>query len=345
MAVVEFLPAVISVEVSPGSTVLQAARQAGLVIEAPCDAIGTCGKCKVQLLAGKTSQPVGVRHQLSAAERARGWILACQERVEGDVRIGLAESAGDRGLRIASAGETRTVVLDPAIRKSYHVATRQTRVWCTETLIATETGDTRGELYGLAIDIGTTTLVVALIDLRSGAELAVASSLNPQAIHAQDVLSRIRFAGQTGGLTQLRSELIDALNRLGAEAAQSAGVERARIYEAVCSGNTCMLHLATGIDLLLRQVGVAAAELDEVLIAGSFGLHLRPESLLTIGLLPPEVAGRIRLVGNTAKSGSQTLLLNRACRDQLKEIVTQVEVLELANLPEFEKIFVASLGF
>ena len=112
-------------------------------------------------------------------------------------------------------------------------------------MLATEPGDTTHALFGLAVDIGTTTLVAALIDMRDGREIAVASSLNPQARHAQDVLSRIKIGSQPDGLQLLHGELIAELNRLIHDAAAEASVSINHIYEVVFSGNTTMLHLAT----------------------------------------------------------------------------------------------------
>ena len=111
-----------------------------------------------------------------------------------------------------------------------------------------EYGNTLEHLYGVAVDIGTTTLVAALVDLRSGLELGSASSLNPQARYAQDVLSRIKMGSKPEGLYILHSELIKELNRLIRDAAAQPRIASKYIYEAVFSGNTTMLHLAAGVD-------------------------------------------------------------------------------------------------
>src|SRR5512133_189556 len=126
MPIVEFLPAAIQVEVPSGTTVLQAARQAGLIIEAPCDGIGTCGKCKVRRLAGQTvASSSKVNHRLSAEEQAAGWILACQEEVAGNLRIELAAATED-GLRITSHGSAVAVALEPFIGKIHDATAGET---------------------------------------------------------------------------------------------------------------------------------------------------------------------------------------------------------------------------
>jgi uncharacterized 2Fe-2S/4Fe-4S cluster protein (DUF4445 family) len=99
------------------------------------------------------------------------------------------------------------------------------------------------------------------------------------------------------------------------------------------------------VEFLLRNLGVGAGEVDRVLIAGSFGYHLRPESLLAIGLLPREFSGKIEFVGNTSQSGGEALLLNRQAREEMAAVVGGIEVVELANHPDFDRLFVECLGF
>jgi uncharacterized 2Fe-2S/4Fe-4S cluster protein (DUF4445 family) len=103
--------------------------------------------------------------------------------------------------------------------------------------------------------------------------------------------------------------------------------------------------IRAGIQLLLRHTGMTEAAVEKVLIAGSFGYHLRAESLIAIGLLPPEFEERIEFVGNTSKTGGETFLLNRNSRDEMERLVREVEVVELANCQDFNKVFVAALPF
>jgi uncharacterized 2Fe-2S/4Fe-4S cluster protein (DUF4445 family) len=103
--------------------------------------------------------------------------------------------------------------------------------------------------------------------------------------------------------------------------------------------------IRTGIEMLLKAAGIEAARVDRVLIAGSFGFHLRTASLIHLGLLPKEFDDRVEFVGNTSKSGAEAFLLNRDAREEMKQAVAQVEVLELANDPAFEKSFIQSLRF
>jgi len=140
------------------------------------------------------------------------------------------------------------------------------------------------------VDIGTTTLVVALVDLESGDELDVASALNPQTAYGHDVLSRIHFAAAPDGLATMQRALVDSLNVLIRQVCQRIGVKPGHIHEAVLGGNTCMLHIAAAVD----PAPLGRAPYRPSLTGGS---HLRAAELglgiAAHGLvyLPPVVSG------------------------------------------------------
>ena len=117
-------------------------------------------------------------------------------------------------------------------------------------LIDFEPGDTRTENYGVAVDVGTTTVAASLLELSRGEELAVAAAMNPQVTFGEDVLSRIHHSMQgpaeRDGLRQaIRACIAELVDRLCHE----AGVKRERIYEIALAGNTTMQHLACGLDV------------------------------------------------------------------------------------------------
>lgn len=101
----------------------------------------------------------------------------------------------------------------------------------------------------------------------------------------------------------------------------------------------------TGIDMLLAEAGVTPEDLDEVILAGAFGYHLRPESLATIGLIPGRLARKVRFAGNTAKTGAAMLLLNKSSRAYLEKTVLKIEHLALAERESFQDLFIGNLNF
>lgn len=115
--------------------------------------------------------------------------------------------------------------------------------------IAFEQGDTTAECYGVALDIGTTTLAAYLLDLKTGKQLSIAAAINPQTRVGDDVISRISYCTQNAdGLDRLKTSIADEFNALLKSLTQSAEVSADRIYELVVVGNTCMTHLFLGID-------------------------------------------------------------------------------------------------
>jgi uncharacterized 2Fe-2S/4Fe-4S cluster protein (DUF4445 family) len=116
-------------------------------------------------------------------------------------------------------------------------------------LIAVEAGDTREESYGVAFDLGTTTVVGTLMNLRTGMAEAVRSTLNGQAPFGADVISRISHGMQGDeAKAELREAIQGTMNTVLQELYEAAGVARERVYETVVVGNATMLHLLLGID-------------------------------------------------------------------------------------------------
>ncbi len=124
-----------------------------------------------------------------------------------------------------------------------------TAVMVGDTLAAVRAPHTEPCCLGAAVDIGTTTVVAYLVDLRSGERLATASDLNPQARHGHDLISRIEYVeSTTTGLDDMRRLIVDLINRLLGEAVAQVDARRRDIYELTVVGNTCMHHLFLGLD-------------------------------------------------------------------------------------------------
>ena len=119
-----------------------------------------------------------------------------------------------------------------------------------------ETGDTTEHMYGMAFDIGTTSIVGTLVDLTTGEELAAVGNVNPQAVYGGDLMSRIAYAQfDLKKLATLRGEALNAVNGFIEEACEIAEISSEHIYKLVVVGNTCMHHIFLGIDT--SHVGLA----------------------------------------------------------------------------------------
>jgi uncharacterized 2Fe-2S/4Fe-4S cluster protein (DUF4445 family) len=114
-------------------------------------------------------------------------------------------------------------------------------------IIDIEPGDTTSENYGIAFDLGTTTVAAYLIDLNNGHLLDQAATTNLQSSFGEDVMTRIDRA-HNGDLQKLQTAAVDTVNHLLDKLIKNTGVRRSNIYETVIVGNTCMHHLLLGID-------------------------------------------------------------------------------------------------
>ena len=177
---------------------------------------------------------------------------------------------------------------------------RGTAVLAERQLIDFEPGDTASECFAVAVDVGTTTLVAMLVDLRTAEELAVVSRLNPQTSFGDDVLSRIVHARQSDeNLGQLHRLVVEAVDGMIGELAEAGGVARERIYEMTFSGNTTMQHLLCRIDpRYLGEVPFVPATASAVLVdAAGLGLRIHPRGRAYVS---PVIGG---FVGGDTVSG------------------------------------------
>ena len=135
--------------------------------------------------------------------------------------------------------------LQPALREGKRAVT--VTLWQEREVIDVQPGYAEG-MYGLAVDIGSTTVAGHLCDLRTGEILATESLMNPQVAYGEDLMSRISYASmRKDGLNRLRKTIISTLNKLATQAARKAGLSARQIQEAVFVGNTTMTHILLGI--------------------------------------------------------------------------------------------------
>lgn len=124
------------------------------------------------------------------------------------------------------------------------------------TVIDLEPGDTTEHAYGMAFDIGTTSVIGSLHDLTTGEALATVGGLNPQAVHGGDLMSRIAYAQFDDKKLQiLRGTILKAVNQYIVDACKQAEIDPTHLYKIVVVGNTCMHHIFLGIDT--SHVGLA----------------------------------------------------------------------------------------
>ena len=201
--------------VPDGSTLADALRDAGFALDFDCGGRGVCGRCAV---------PVSFLSDAAAPPTRR---LACRTLVDRDDLLvdvsGLPTLEEKRAERLASPLPETT--LQP-------------------------TAEERGGDFGFAVDLGTTTLVCALVSLASGRSLVVSTRRNPQIAWGRDVLSRIGAAvGSPAVAAALRSAVVRELGALAAESAAQIGVSTVKIREIVVAGNATESFLFCGRDV------------------------------------------------------------------------------------------------
>jgi len=273
-----------------GETVFSALRAAGIPIPGDCGGQGRCGRCKVRFLeAAPSPTPADLRF-LSEEELSAGWRLSCQHRVEHDLTLEvptLGEVAqvkvrsGERpigSLRPQAVQQTLTVpppsrddqradlerlraalgeevevplsVLAklPEVLRTGNFQITLTRVG--RKVVAVEPGAQARGPYGLALDIGTSTLAAYLLDLGKGEELLAKALANPQAAFGADVLSRIGYVQEHGqkGLAELKGRLLEAIGQLVESLVGPVGLSPEEIVQAAVVGNPTMIHLFAGVD-------------------------------------------------------------------------------------------------
>jgi len=197
-------------------------------MEFPCGGEGRCGSCRIRVLEGALLVTPEDKSALTEEEIATGWRLGCRARATGSLTLEVGQ-------------------------------------WVTPILADFEkmTPSVFGGL-GIAIDLGTTTVVAQLLDLGSGDVLGVRSGLNPQAAYGADVMSRVAFALRDNRLTVMVRRFI------GKMVSELAGDRVHELREVVLVGNTVMHHLFTGLSVeSLSHVPFQAFDLREQSFARS----------------------------------------------------------------------------
>ena len=333
-------------QVPPGTTLSEAALQAGVELNIPCGGQGRCGRCAVIVEEGSVRRRSTLR--LSAADVEAGYALACQTVVEGNVRVrvppqekierlletdktaakitvpffydpvqhqsirrvclhiespSLADNTDDMSrLRRALAQETNITDVRarlPMLQKL--AAVLRSGDWNVTVVIETDTwdmpggpprlvdvlpGDRSDENWGLAIDIGTTSNVVYLVDLLTGDVIQQAADYNGQIRRGEDVISRIIYASRNGGLEELQGLVVGTLNKLIGRVCRQQEIQPSEIHKATVAGNSTMMHLFLALPPQSIRLEPYVTTVNEVpsVRAAEIGLNINPEA--TVDCLP-----------------------------------------------------------
>ena len=260
---VTFYPAGKTVHVEACVTLLQAAVQAGLLLETPCGGGGTCAKCRMRIRSGYASS-AGSAHRLSEEERAAGWRLACCTRVTEPLEVEVPASS-----RVPRLNE---ILVDGdciSLRSDAH---------------------TLGHL-GVAFDLGTTTVAGTLFDLHTGLERATLAAMNLQIPVGDDVITRIAYARHSSDhLAELHERAVSTLNGILLALCDACSEPSGEIRKLTVAGNTTMQQLLLGIDPSpLGEYPFTPAFTDiQTVTATHLGLRVHPEATLTVF---PQIGG------------------------------------------------------
>ena len=145
-------------------------------------------------------------------------------------------------------------------------------------IIDVEQGDTTGRLYGLAVDIGTTTCSGVLVDLNTGEIIAEGSGYNAQIRYGEDVISRIIYAGRSGGLRALQEKVVWTINAIIEDICKSVIISPSDISYIMAAGNTIMSHLLLGLDpkYIRESPYVPSVSQFPLTKAAGLGIHAHP---------------------------------------------------------------------
>ncbi|MCK5150907.1 MAG: 2Fe-2S iron-sulfur cluster binding domain-containing protein, partial [Candidatus Thorarchaeota archaeon] len=202
------------------TTFLEAIRGSGLHIPSECGGNATCGKCKV--IINPTPDPTEVdQKHLSEDEIQKGMRLACEHLVDTDSRAILVNTLTQA--RILEEGRTEQI----------------------EIIVDSDPQDH----YGVAVDIGTTTIVAFLMDLVTGEQLASVSMLNPQIVYGEDIVTRLTSAAENSvKKKRLQSLVANSIEELVSSLINHSEIEVSEITKFSIVGNTAMHHFFLGLD-------------------------------------------------------------------------------------------------
>ena len=278
------------IESSENKTLMEILLDEKIFIDNACNGKAVCGKCKIKLKSEDLGEVSEAEKKLLSKDEIKDNIrLACLLRPKEDINIELLQR--ERKHRVLSNGYMPMFQAEPSIHKKLITIEKSTlenqrpleneilrqlgidkldwkllknispqdkeitAVFNDEELIYLERNDTRDKIYGVAIDIGTTTVVTSLIDINSGEELSIESMINPQKQYGLDVLTRITYEieNKENGIENLQQVIISSINKMIDKMCKRANISIENIYEITVAANCTMMHMILGIDA--RSIG------------------------------------------------------------------------------------------
>jgi len=339
MCKVIFEPDNKEIEISKGTSLLEAAQKADVHINASCNGKGSCGKCKLILKSGNVKNETTAL--LSDQEKEKDYVLSCQTFVQEDVIVKIPDEILEKKLKVAGMGKEATdrlkglvsdiqpmlkeifleleppTIDDPvsdldrlnrglkkigcdvskmnvgikvmqdlsaAMRdKNWKISVSVIRKKCSNEILNVIPGNNRPVSLGLAIDVGTTSIVVYLVDMTDGSVVSAASGHNKQAACGDDVINRI-ICSEKKGAGKLSKMVLASINNLINEALYGAGADFDQIKNIVLSGNTTMTHLLLKIEpkYIRREPYVPTVSEFPIFKAGEIGIKADPVAAVFI---------------------------------------------------------------
>jgi uncharacterized 2Fe-2S/4Fe-4S cluster protein (DUF4445 family) len=310
-----------AVRVPYGVTLFDAASWNGIAIDSTCGGHGTCKKCRIRIADDPPAPSSLDVRAYTPQEIKDGWRLACRTLATRDTQVevpplttrpkaatvgvgrqvilrpavqkryleltepDLSDQASDLERVLARLDDleprAELAVLKTLGRTLREADYKVTAVVVDDVLIAVEPGDTTGRRFGIAFDLGTTTVVATVLDLGTGTPAAVAATLNKQQPFGADVITRISATMMDpGALDKLQALAQETLAELAAEVCAAGGVEPDEVYEVALAGNATMTHIVLGIDP--EPLGMApfilATRLYPEILAADLGLPVHPRA-------------------------------------------------------------------
>ena len=280
-----------SIKAYKGQNLLKVLIENDIIVQNPCNGKGTCGKCKVLIIDGTQKTSEADKVHLSTQEIVEGTHLACSYKIVNDIELRIISKEENMnvltdGQKLAINGKPsfkkEFLKLElPSIndqRDDFHRVkdalqlkdlSINSKILCNlsniirkddykvtaciyeNILVALESGDTSNILYGMAVDLGTTTIACYLVNMVSGGTVDIASQVNNQRIHGADVISRISFTIENlNGVQILKSLVLDQINQMVESLCLNNNLLKDDIYNMTIAGNTVMLHMLLGISCI-----------------------------------------------------------------------------------------------